>query len=151
MANVANPSKVFNFRVEIDGIDQFEVQEINIPDAEIAVTEHGDGNSTVGTGGQIKFGNITLKKLRALPLSDKWAWNWLMQVQDPISGGGQLPDQYKKVVIIKELAPDNKTTVTTWTCLGAFPIKSAITPLSRTSSDNTMQDCTLWVDKVICT
>lgn len=149
MAKVANPRKVFNFRVEIDGIDQFEIQEINIPEAELEVTEHGDTNHNIGTAGRIKFGDITLKKLRPLPTADKWAWDWVRRIQDVETGGGQLPSQYKKIIAIKELSADNATTVSTWICKGVFPKKVSMENHSRTSSDNMIQTVVLWADKVI--
>lgn len=148
MAKVANPAKVFNFRIEMDGIDQWEVQEVNIPDAEVEVTEHGDANSTVGTAGRIKFGDMVIKNLVPLPLGDDVAWDWLMDVQNPETGSGGLPDEYKRVIIVKQLLPDNKTTAQSWICIGTFPKKISNTPFSRTSGENRIKELTLWVDKV---
>lgn len=149
MANVANPAKVFNFRVEMDGKDQWEVQEVNIPDTEVEVVEHGDANSKVKTAGMIKVGDLVMKNLVPLPLGSDADWDWLMKVQNPTTGSGQLPDEYKKVIIIKQLLPDNKTTVQSWVCIGTFPKKISNTPFSRTSSENRIKELTLSVDRVL--
>lgn len=148
MAKIANPSKVSKFAVEIDGLDQFLVQECSIPTPEIAVTEHGDTNHPVKTAGLVSVGDVELKKLRVADGSDRWAWDWLNQAQDMIGGSGSLPSEYKKTIVIKQLAGDGKTTVNSWTCFGAWPSKIALSPFNRQSSDNTIETVTLTIDEI---
>lgn len=148
MAQIANTRKVFNFQIEIDGINQFEVQKCTVPEGEIEVVEHGDTNHNVGTGGKIKFGNMVFEKLRPLPTTDTWAWDWLKRVQDAETGGGELPENYKKTVIVKEMSTNNTTTVNRFICEGVFPTKCSQTDFDRMSSDNIIETITFWTDKV---
>jgi phage tail-like protein len=145
---VTNTAKVFQFRVEMRGIDQWEVQEVNIPEVEMDVVEHGDANFLVKTGGILKFGDITLKRLKKMQAGDTWAWDWLLRVQDPATGGGTLPENYKEQVIIKQLSADGSTTIDQWICLGCFPKKVSHETFNRTSSDNQMETVVLSVDLV---
>ena len=148
MPNVDNPRKVFNFKVEIEGLDQFEVQEFKLPDIEIEKTSHGDGNKTVHTPGMIKVGEAELKKLRDLPNSDKWAIDWLYQAQNPSTGSGGLPSTIKKTVIIRELSTDGITTANKWTLYGCWPSKISMSNFTKGSSDNIIETVTLCVDTV---
>lgn len=148
MAQIANPRKVFNFRVEIQGIDQFEVQKATPPEIEVETTEHGDTNHSVKTAGRVKVGDLTLEKLKPLPNSDLWAWNWLQTAQNMTTGGGQLPLQYKRTVILKELSSDGQTTVNRWICEGCFVKKVSQGDFDRNSSDNILETVVLSVDRV---
>ena len=56
----ATPVKSFQFLVEIDGIDQFEIQSVEPPEMEIETAEHGAGLHKVKTGGIVKFGDPSI-------------------------------------------------------------------------------------------
>src|SRR6478736_7864227 len=85
MAQIEDPKKVFQFGFLAAGLNPFEVQKVDIPDFEIEVVEHGDTNYDVKTGGRIKFGDVTLEKLR--PMSGgrgrtNWIWDWIQSIVD---------------------------------------------------------------------
>jgi phage tail-like protein len=148
MPETNSPSKTFQFRIEIDGLDQFEVQEANIPDLEVDVVEHGGANTMIKTAGMVKVGDTTLKKLRKMEAADNWAWDWISQVQNQDLGGGALPTQYKKTVVINQLSADGVTTIASWVLQGVFPKKVSFEAFTRTESANQLESVVLSVDKV---
>jgi phage tail-like protein len=146
MAKVANPRKDFQFTVEIDGLNAFECQKFTPADVEVDVVAHADTNHDVKTGGRLKVGEIVMEKLKPLPTSDKWAWDWLMSVQNPITGGGELPLNYKKPVVVRELDTTGIIVVNTWVYSGCFVSKISNKPLDRMSSDNQIETVTIQAD-----
>lgn len=148
MGLVSNPRKVFNFRIEIEGIDQAEFQTVQLPENGVDVVEHGGSNYKIKTGGLTNVGTLILGKLRALPLGDTKAWRWLNQIQNPDTGGGDLPSNYKRTIIIKEMNSFGTVAVNRWVYSGCFPSKISYNELSRTSSDNTIETLEISVDKV---
>jgi phage tail-like protein len=147
MAATANPRKVFNFQIEIDGLVQFEAQKVNIPDAEVERVMHGASNHDVKTAGRVSFGDITLERLRPVETTTDFGWLWLAQAQNPVTGGGALAGQYKRNVVIRELAPNNITTIQQWMCEGCWCFKTSYTGHDRMTSDNSIETCSLSVDK----
>lgn len=147
MAQVADTRKVFNFKIEIDGINQFECQKVNVPEIEIESVSHGDANSDVKTAGRVKVGDVTLEKVKRADGSDLWAWEWLQQAQNINTGGGQLAAGYKRAVVLKEMAPNGTTTLNRWILEGAWVKKLSQTGFDRNSSDNVIQTIVLSVDK----
>lgn len=147
MAQVANTSKVFNFKVEVNGVDQFEIQTVQLPKGTVEKVMHGDTNYDIKTPGRISFDDLVFEKVRPAPFSDTWAWDWLMLAQDPDLGGGQLPSVIKQNIVIKELAPDNVTTLNRWLCTGCWVTEVDGGKLDRKSSDNIIETVTLSVDK----
>lgn len=147
MGNVANPRKVFNFKIEINGLPEFECQNVQIAELEIAATEHGDTNYDVKTPGKIKVGDITLEKLRSMPNSDLWAWNWLMAAQNPNTGGGQLPQNIKQLVVIRELDTTQTQVLNTWAYDGCWVKKLSQNKFDRMSSENILETVVLSADR----
>jgi phage tail-like protein len=125
---------VYQFRIEIDGLNQFEAQEINLPEQEREVVEHGDTDRKVKTLGMWKVGDITLKKLRPADSVKEWAWDWLN------SGEG-------RIIVISAL-DDNGATVNAWTIYNTRCKKTSFENFSRTSSDNMMETVVLCCDRV---
>lgn len=150
MANVSNPRKQFNFTVQIapSPINPFLAQKVTIPEISVDVAAHGDTNHDINTGGRVKYGKVQIEKISTTSGADNYFFDWLYSVQDPIIGGGQVPDQYKRVVTISELAEDGVSILNTWVCIGAFPNKINGTELNRLSSDNTIESVELTVDKI---
>lgn len=144
---VANPRKVFNFLIEIDGIDQFEVQKVTLPEMGVEQVEHGDVNYKVKTAGQVTVGNMTFEKLKRCPGSDLEGWNWMRSCQSQLAGGGLLAQSYKKIVIIKEMDTTGKITLNKHICTGVWPTKISQTDFDRTSSDNIIQTVEFSVDE----
>ncbi len=149
MAQVANPRKVFNFDVEIDGIFTAQVQKVTHPEIEIEQTTHGDTNFDVKTGGRKTISNGTLEKLRPIDEPDLTWWTWLTSVQSTEGGGGVLPSIYKQLITIKEKSVDNVLVLNTWLWLGAWPCKHTLSDHDRNSSDNTITTVEICIDRVV--
>lgn len=147
MAKVANPRKVFNYKVEINGIDQFTIQILKLPTQEVEVVEHGDTNFKVKTGGLVTTGPMEMTRLLPITDSDTVGQNWLLLVQDAFIGGGVLPSVYKQDMVIKELDSTGTTTVNRWIVEGAWPSKIEYSDLDRTKSENYTEKLTLQVDR----
>lgn len=148
MPKVANPRKVFNFRVEVAGIDQFEVQKVTLPEIEIEGVEHGDVNYKVKTPGMVTVGDMTFEKLKRLPGSDTDMWDWLNQAQNITTGGGLLGLDYKRNVVIKEMDSTGTNTVNSYVCTGCWVKKIANSDFDRQGSDNSIETVTLSVDTI---
>lgn len=148
MAQIANTRKVFNFIVEIAGINQFEIQKVTLPEVEVEKVEHGDTNHSIKTAGRITFGDLVLEKIRPLPQADVWAWTWLTQSQNAITGGGLLPINFKRTIVVKEMDNTGNVAVNRWICEGCWVTKVAQSDFDRMSSDNIVETITLNVDKV---
>jgi phage tail-like protein len=148
MPKISNPRKKFNFRIEIDGVDQWEVQKVTIPEAEIAVVAHGDSNSDVKTGGRVNFSNLVMEKLKATAESDKAIWLWMKSVQDAATGGGLLPIAYKRIITIKEMDTTGTQAIRKHVCFGCFPVKKTVSELDRQADENTMDTIEFSVDSV---
>jgi len=148
MGQISDPRKQFNFRVTVNGLNQFLVQEISIPEESIDVTEHGDFNHLIKTGGLKKIGKLIFEKISVATAADNWLAGWMSQVQDTFVGGGLLPSMYKKVFQVDQLAPDNVTVINTWLMVGTWPSKRNPIDFKRMGSENTMEKCEFEVDEV---
>jgi phage tail-like protein len=146
VAQVPNTRKVFNFVVEINGVDQFEIQKVTVPEVEVAKVMHGDTNHDIKTAGRVSVGDMTFEKVRPAPQSDTWAWDWLMEAQDPTTGSGKLPTDYKRMCIVKEMHPNGRQTLNRWLCEGVWVTKVSQSDLDRNADDNIMETVVLSVD-----
>ncbi len=146
MANVGNPRKVFMFQVEIDGLNQFECQKFTPPEASVEKVEHGDTNYSVKTPGRFSIDDIVLEKLRAMPNSDMWAWDWLMSAQNPTTGGGQLPSNIKKTIVVRELDSTGLVVINTLQYDGCWVTKVGKSVYDRMSGDNVIETVTISLD-----
>lgn len=148
--NINNPRKEFQFRLEFPGLplNQWLVQEVSIPSTEIDVVAHGDANFDVNTGGRVKFGKVPLKKIMTTDGGDNFFYNWITSVQDAYTGGGMIPTDYKKTIIITELAEDGASPLNKWQLEGAWPSSIGEMNLTRKGSENTIEDVTLTVDRI---
>lgn len=145
-----NPRKQFNFSIQVipDPINPFSCQRVTLPDIDIDQVEHGEVNGPIKTGGQIKVGNLKIEKLLTTRGSDNYFFNWADSVQSSILGGGVVPDIYKKTIVITEFAEDGRTIINTHTYLGCWPTKINGQSLDRLSSENSIENIELSVDKV---
>lgn len=147
MPNVSNPRKVFMFQVEIDGLNQFECQKFTPPKSSVEKVSHGDTNHDIKTPGRFSVEDIVLEKLRAMPNSDTWAWRWLMSAQNPITGGGQLPSNIKKTIVVRELDSTGTTVINTLQYDGCWVCEVGKTVMDRMSGDNVIETVTISVDE----
>jgi len=76
---VANPRKNHRFALEIAGIDQLLIQEVDLPDVEVTEVTHGGAvnESDIKTPGKKKIGDLVMRKLKASTSADNWVWPWL--------------------------------------------------------------------------
>jgi phage tail-like protein len=147
MAQIANTRKVFQFVVEVAGLNQFEVQTVELPEIEVEAVEHGDTNHSIKTAGRITTGDMTFEKVRPLPQTDKWAWEWLNTAQDPFTGGGSLPLNHKQIIIVKEMDTTQTTTINSWYLEGCWVKKVSQSKMDRMSSDNIIETIIFSVDR----
>jgi len=147
-SNVADPAKVFNFIIEINGVDSWAVQEFTPPELSIEAVAHGGANSDIKTAGRVSVGDASFNYLKPLPTITDEAYDWFKRAQDIQRGGGQLSSVYKKIAVVRELYPDNVKTAGRWILTGAWVSGISQNAFSRTSSDNILRSVTLTVDDV---
>ncbi|MEW6352380.1 MAG: phage tail protein [Thermodesulfobacteriota bacterium] len=107
-AEAINRGKGFKFRVECNGYPAVLVKTAKGGGLEIGVTEHaGAGqNFTVKEAGMITFEPLDLEGV--IPLSGPgvvYFYKWAYQAQDPMTGNGLMPAQYKRDFTLFELDP----------------------------------------------
>lgn len=149
MAQIANPHKKFQFSVFILGMNPFLAQKVTTADREIEKVEHGEGNHVIKTAGMVKLGEVKIEKIMNGSFLDKLIWDWVALVQNEITGGGTIPEVYKKAIQIQKLATDGVTVIGTWNYIGAWPSKINGVELDRLSSDNTIESIEFSVDQEV--
>lgn len=148
-AKVNNPRKQFQFNIIIPGLNPFLCQDVKSPDVDFDVAEHGDTNFMVKTAGMKKIGTITLAKISPAEFIDNYFDNWGLLIQNTRTGGGALPQEYKRTIIIEQYANNGITVIKRWICSGCWPSKFNGIDFSRRSSDNTLENIELQVDEVL--
>ena len=145
---VADARKVFRFKIEIDGIDEFLIQEVKRPDVEVEAVEHGATNYNIKTAGGVKVADAELKKIKPVNAGDNFSWDWLNKAQDMNTGSGGLAVDYKKDVVFRELDPQGRVT-DSWLWIGCWVKKSSNSDNKRgVQNENTIETVTLSVDRV---
>lgn len=143
MATVANPRKGFNFSLSFTKypIEPLLFQEVDLPDMEVEVVEHGDANYDVKTGGRVKIGKLILRKLLRTTRDTESMifWDWMKEVQNIMIGGGGTPNSYYRDIIIEEFAEDGITPINRWEYAETWPNKINGQNHKRMSSDNTIE------------
>lgn len=149
MAQVANPHKKFLFSISLLGMNPFLAQKVTLPDREIDVIEHGEGNHVIKTGGMVKFGTLNVEKLSSASGPDRLFWDWILTVQDAVTGGGLVPDIYKLACQVDFLKNDGIVVLNSFTYGGVWPSKINGIELDRVSSDNTIESIEFQVDEEV--
>lgn len=149
MPRVNNPAKAFQFNILIAGVNPFTVQEVKQPDYALEVDEHGDTNYKVKTAGMIDVGTLTISKIINVLGFDRWLWNKIQRMQDSLIGGGQLPDEYKELIIVQQLAPNGIVPLQTWSWEGCWPMKINGVEFSRMKSENIIHTVEFCVDRLL--
>jgi len=132
----------------------FSVQTATMPEETVEPVEHGLGNSRIKTAGQYIAGDATLERI--IPATDnadsrlvnRFFRDWQRLAQNPISGGGKDPLQYKWGVLVEELANDGITVLNSYYLNGAWPTKINGRAYSRTESNNVVESVDLSTDVV---
>ena len=140
----ANPARSYRFRVEVDGVDQWAIQKVTLPEESLSVVEHGGGDRNVKTGSKHEIGDAVFEKLVATDGTvEFWGKDWLKLCVKSI------PTLYKRNLVVKLLGNDGLTTVKTWILVGCFPNKITRGDLDRMADENFLETLTLSVDDVI--
>lgn len=142
MTKIRNVRKVFNFVIQINGIDQFRCQKFKIPDIETEVTKHGDTNKDVKTPGRVVIGEWTAETITPIESTTDEVWNWLLRAQNPTTGTGGLANDYMEVVTVREVAPNGRTILNTYILDEAWISKISKVTYDRMSSDNIIDTIT---------
>ena len=146
-AKIRNPRKQFQFSILIPGLNPFLAQEVTSPDVEFEIAEHGDTNFDVKTAGRKKISNATISKISPADSLDEFIWAWKNQIQNTRTGGGDLPSNYKRNVIIMQLGTDGISVLKAWELSGCFPAKVNGMNFTRRGSENTVESFELSVDE----
>jgi len=149
MANIKSPRKKFNFSIQIvpAPINPFLAQKVTAPEISLGVAKHGDTNHDIKTAGRVEVGDITIEKIISTSGADNYFFDWLKSCQDELIGGGLVPDEYKRQIIITELAEDGTSILNTHLAIGAWPSKINGMDFDRMSTENSVESITLSVDK----
>ena len=149
MAIIANPRKQFQFNIIVPGLNPFLAQKVSAPDVEFDIVEHGDTNHLIKTAGLKKVGQITIEKIFSALEIDTFMANWQNLIGNFRTGGGAIPDVYKKDIVIQQLGPDRITVLGSWLCTGCWPQKRNGVEFDRKASENTTETIEFCVDQVI--
>jgi phage tail-like protein len=128
---VSYPMKKYNYRVEIDGIDQAGFSEVSGFDASVDVVEYRDGDETINSPrkmpGLTKYGNVTLK----------WGMSTSMDFFEWVSGistGETASEEIAKDITIY-LQDDGHNDIANWTLVKAWPSKYTAPDFNASSSE----------------
>ena len=105
MAVVADPVRNFQFVIEINGLDQFLIQDISGIKKEFEKIIYNDVGADVERPGRPKTGDIQFKKIIRAKNADNWAWEMLQSIFDGVKYS--LPSDYVGTWVLKALNPDN--------------------------------------------
>lgn len=147
MAIIDNPRKNFNFQISAAGLNPFLCQEVKSPDRNIDVVEHGETNHVIKTAGQIKYSMATIKTLLDGSSRFNWVFEWIRQCQDVYTGGGQLPQIYKRILTVDQLDVDHLTILNTEIWEGCWPSKVNGVELNRIGSANIIEELEICIDR----
>jgi hypothetical protein len=148
MAKIENPRKQFQFNILIPGLNPFLAQEVDTVDVEFDPVEHGDVGFLVKTAGLKKIGMLKVSKIMQADSTDTFMNDWALQIFDTRLGGGDLPSNYKKTILVEQYSNDGVTVIERFEYDGCWPQKINGISLSRKGSDNTVQSIEFCVDEV---
>lgn len=148
MAQIENPRKQFQFTIIIPGMNPWLAQEVDTPDGEFDIAEHGDAGHLIKTAGLRKIGQLTVNKISVADGPDNTFDNWADQILDFNTGGGAPPSVYKKPILIEQYANDGVTVIKRKIYNGAWPQKINGEKLNRKGSENTTNSVEFCIDTV---
>lgn len=147
MAKVDNPRKQFHFNIIIPGLNPFLAQEVKSPDIEFDEAEHGDTGFLVKTAGLKKVGRLMVTKILSATSIDVFMTQWQNDILQTDRGGGLLPSQYKRVIMVEEFSSDGITVIERKLYRGCWPQKINGRDYSRKGSDNTTESIDFSIDQ----
>lgn len=147
MAKVDNPRKQFQFTIIIPGLNPFLCQDVKTPDAEFDAVEHGDTGFLVKTAGMKKIGKLVINKISSGENVDTFFRDWQSDIFQTDQGGGALPSQYKKPIMVEEYSSDGITVIGRYVYRGCWPQKINGKDFNRKGSENTIESIDFEVDQ----
>lgn len=147
MAKVDNPRKQFQFNIIIPGLNPFLCQDVKTPDAEFDSVEHGDTGFLVKTAGLKKISKLTISKISSAVFIDDFFKQWHRQIFQSDLGGGDIPSNYKRTIMVEEYSNDGVTVINREVYRGCWPQKINGKDFNRKGSDNTVESVDFEVDQ----
>lgn len=142
MSSIGNTIKIFNFAVDINGVNQLTVQKVSGLEVEVEAVAHGESNHDVFTPGRVKYGNVTMESIMPTTATENTLWNLLKKATTDLAG------TVGQTITIRMLGPDEVTTLKTWVLYGAWVSKTSYGELNRMSSDNLIRTAEWTVNKI---
>lgn len=143
MGGLSNARKDFRWRLEIDGVNMFELQEIQVPKITLPKILHGSTSNDPDkkTPGKPQFGDLVLKKVKSAFLADTWASDWMAKA---MAGGA---DTFMKVGFLSHLGIDGASVVQKFYLGNCWPTEIEEGNLKSLSpGENLIQTVTCSVD-----
>jgi hypothetical protein len=133
MAN--NVTLTYRWSLEIEGLEQFLVQEAQLPEdgVETFKVNAGVNDYDKTLPSKATLGTLTLKKLIATDNTEVWAYEWLQKVKT------KKFEEYAKFAFLKLLAEDGITVVRKYDLGEIFPIKVSPENANRLGTEAFME------------
>lgn len=145
MAVVADVVRNFQWVIEINGLDQWLIQEISGISSEFEKVIYNDVGEDVERPGRPKSGDISFKKVIRAKNSDNWAWEMLRKIFNGVSYS--TPADYMGTWTLKLLNPDN-TVARRYALTEAWVQKVELDDLARGGNEAAMDSVTLSVRRI---
>jgi len=145
MAN--NLALTYRWSLEIEGLDQFLIQEAQLPEdgVETFKVNAGVNDYDKTLPSKATLGTLTLKKLIATDNTEVWAYEWLQKVKT------KKFEEYAKFAFLKLLAQDGTTVVRKYDLGEIFPIKISPENTNRQGTDAFIESIEFAVSRLIVT
>ena len=139
---LVHPAKVFDYSIEIDGVDELYVQNIEIPELSFEIVEHGAAGNQPNkkTAGKATVGDLVIEKLLPANTPDFTSYDWYAQV---LSGQ---PALYARTGLLKQMNSGSLTPVRIFLFTDAWISKIETTAFNAQNSENMKETMTLSIN-----
>lgn len=119
MAIETNMRLNYRFAIDIEGIDQYYIQELTLPDRELGEVMHGGlvNEPDSKTPGKQKIGDMVAKKCAPVAGPDNFASTWM-----ELARLGRA-ESYRRNITVREIGEDGFSTVAVYEMIGVWPKK----------------------------
>lgn len=138
MSGLANPRKDYRYVLELDGINMFLIQDVQTPEVEYQVDEHGAPINipNAKTPGKMRVGEMVVQKLMPALSADTWAWDWFGAA---LSG---IKKDFIKTGVLRHVGPDGFSTLDAYFLGDIWPSKIGSSNLVAAGSGNIIETVT---------
>lgn len=101
-------AKKFKYRLEINGLPVGIIKKVKWGDMEVGVSKHSSAGQNFDTkeAGKLIYHPLTLENVVPLDGPGKAYWfKWMKRIQDPVTGNGMRPSEYKQDFSIYDEEP----------------------------------------------